>query len=676
MSKTATLSVPAITAAPSVKLDYNNDIYSGTKADTMEYALLTDAGWSVSWTAVTEKNMPVSAVRAGATKIAFRNKAKYNKRASAVRILDVPAASDITMFEIVIIDGKEYLKAGTTDKNFAVLTTEGEGAGVVGKSKFGEGYNGSAIPITYGNNKRNVVQYRLYNQSVDEKFNTQIRVVKNWTNITWKPMDNGTSEYYAVFDISGAALTPAAGNTATDGYFIELRIKGNTAVTEENPDITAPSMAQELYLPERAAIAKVVKNGAIAAEGDISYSYDEEEDLYQIVQVMNTPEMEGSQNDDFTHLTNGNGSSQIVYEVSLDKVTWYSANIENGNHENQPIDGVMYINHEDYGTGVFVKPTTADKKLNTVYIRKPAVYPTSVQRSENGNFNTNEQIETLQSMSQTVAVTLPTIAELTTEQLNKIKQIEVIDNMTDYITDYPISKDDNGSTYGYIIPAGTPTLEVLKRVWDGTTNPAVYEDTWITINKSTSPQYIYGYSLVKNGVLVKPTPGKLIPAGSEPLFNGYHYDIVIRVKTLANTGTPLVINGSEVATLSSPINPSYEITDNFKNSGAKEASDASVSDENDKIEVAVNSYNTGIGRTTGGSVRGLWYRMNGKTPNPKNDEMVKDFLAEGSEEDFIPKDEGKYYFYVLDGLGNKYPIAIISNVLTVTEEQIEYWESR
>ncbi|MDR0946229.1 MAG: Ig-like domain-containing protein [Ruminococcus sp.] len=287
MSKVATLSVGAKAAAPKITIDWVNGAFKGTKLG-MEYMTFTPAGegagaMPATWNedgAVIEANMPISKdLSDKATHIAFRTSATYNKRASAWKVLEIPtvgAAPD--QFTTTTIDGKAYLKLelkkydgdGSAITGYAVLTKDGVGAGVVGKSKAAGGDNGTAsmLPYAYGGNALNGFQYRVVipgtpgtpeipaveaveakaavednpaTADIDETAaaveavegraaveavpGTPDTVIKKWTNITFKPMDGGDGADYAVLDITGEKFT----GTTEEPYMLQVRVKADSS---------------------------------------------------------------------------------------------------------------------------------------------------------------------------------------------------------------------------------------------------------------------------------------------------------------------------------------------------------------------------------------------------------------------------------------------------------------
>jgi uncharacterized protein YjdB len=249
MSKVATLSVGARAAAPKVTIDWTNGTFKGTKIGT-EYMSFTPAGadasadpavWSYNGISDVANLSIDSLPDPTATYAAFRTAATYNKRASAWKVIAIPAVGDAPQgLSTVKLDGKNYLKmtlmtydadtpAAITD--YAQLVKDDVGQDVVGKSKVTT-TNGttSMLPYKFGGNDLNGFQYRVIREvsEVDDKGTPEEtddvtiiteEIVKKWTAITWKPMEGGgTNPDYAVFDISGAAFTG-------EGAVLQVRIK-------------------------------------------------------------------------------------------------------------------------------------------------------------------------------------------------------------------------------------------------------------------------------------------------------------------------------------------------------------------------------------------------------------------------------------------------------------------
>ncbi|MDR0984057.1 MAG: hypothetical protein LBL93_03485, partial [Ruminococcus sp.] len=741
MSKAGTLSVPALTAAPGITIDYTNGTYKGTKAGTMEYCVKKGGNWvavvsETVWTKVTENNMPISTIDADATNVAFRNVSLYNKRSSGVKILDVPdsdlIAGDTSAIKLnftqTMIDNKEYLLLELNTKDYAEPLTDDADTSIVGKSKTkidpdtGKAYTATALPITYQGNTRNIIQYRVisFKETQNETFEfngaSEEKVIKNWTNVSWKPMDRGESNDIVVFDISSASFIPAVTNAA-DGYILQLRIAPNAKATDLNPNLTTPSQLESIYLPKRAAIGKVVANGKTAVNGDITFNFNKGEfgmqpirtGYYELVQV-ELSDTEGAA--DYKPLGRGaadvdptTGTGGVVYEISTDKKTWYptlggetpdipSYNAATGKYDGDVVGDLFTLNNgasTDPNSGkTIIKPTTKEQKLNTIYIRKRAVDETGFGKSRIVNeYNPGEFKvgDNGYSTSAIITLTLPNIVEMTEEFQDIIRTNDV--GAEAYVDGELKMTENNNENDRIVIPANTPAFEVsiedsMTRVDDG---------EYTIVNKVRAPQYINSWSYVKNGVLSGTTYvassfntespymtyGTFAPAGTKFLFpntknsgaGGLVGDMFARMYTPANKGNPFTVDAAGKAVLSSPLNPTVQV--NILPNALLSTSGATMDDFTpaklkDKYGVDANTGKLYFDVALPEGVTAEWYKLKGKTANLglNGDERIE----YGSiDEPFAPQDTG-YYCVVLMSGGGAVMLKQPLNTITVTQTHI------
>ncbi|MDR0946230.1 MAG: hypothetical protein LBM87_00585 [Ruminococcus sp.] len=633
MSKTATLKIPASPAAPKITIDYNNGVYKGTKAAATEYMIFTDK-WEDGISTTETANMPFGDIDGEFA--AFRTKATYNKRASHWKVVEIPVSAEISGLTKIEIGEKEYikveLKKGTS--GFAEPKTEEADTEIVGQSVIGDGYSASSIPFAYGEtsekqNPNNTLQYQIIDPEVVNskgKITKPEKIIKNWTNITWKPMDGISGDDYGVFDVSGTSFTPPV-TSESDGYIMKIRVKANVKSTGSVQNIFAPSKPVEIKLSRRAEIGKPLKSSSLPAKGDISFSYDNLTGLLNLVEIDSTKK-------NFVML-----GKYTPYQISLDKKTWYktgtaftgSETVIYLDEDNEPYD----VEIEDFWQftteTASVLPTTKTDKLNKIYIRKAET-------------ETN-------SASAIITLTLPTITHMS-EEIRETIQVG------------DVSEIDGVDAEGLIIPAG---LHVEISSDQG--------NTWIDVPQISSDRAIYGYTRIKNGKLIDTDPGAPLPDGVTYFYpdnaaaGGYAPKTRVRIQPeTGKQGTPLTFTSNGMAILSIPANPSVEI-----DTDGGVATAPAISDTN-TIEILFPLPSMGFlyeDKNPTDGAQYVWMKCEGSAPSAADKESAD---ANYDIIQFKPTTPGKYY--VIQTYGDEsynLPIRLNSEVVEVTEEHVALW---
>ncbi|MDR0947034.1 MAG: hypothetical protein LBM87_04755 [Ruminococcus sp.] len=389
MSKPATLSIPKKPAAPKISVDIAKGTFKGTKALSMEYAIGKQSTETAAttgtlewgaWTTVPEANMQVSDAT-DALYVAFRNKAVYNKRASEIRVVEMPESSAITeIFNIENIEGKIYLTHELDVTDYAEPLSE------EGGSKFATGKSNKAIPFTYGENKVNTLQIKvtdMKNDTTDETTGDPVvvndEVIQDWVDVTWSPLDGGEiGKDKVILDITD--YQPEADDATSDGYVIEVRVKANGKVTPDNPTKCVQSQSTAMIIREAYPIGTLEADKSKVADGQITYTYVA--DTGWLLQ-----EKIGGE------LKNLGVESETVYQISLDGETWDKyKTLEAGDWtvkgaDNKDVKHLIVTNPAGTNGGkTIIVDTYADSALNIIHLRVPEAATSGLRKDANGNW--------------------------------------------------------------------------------------------------------------------------------------------------------------------------------------------------------------------------------------------------------------------------------------------------